>query len=165
MMNSTEVSAADMLLQDADFPKNYVNMQHPEDYEVVSKPFVEYIPHFSGHNNRLIVRVCWKKSNTPSAGLGAQAEFIPMSFVCDTGAPMGLYLSTKATDLLRNIRRIVEDETGNEYVEVSEIGKASIEPTSPGHAPADIIGLRVIMKLELSTRRGSFVFNNTSEYW
>lgn len=98
MMNSTEVSAADMLLQDADFPDNYVNMQHPEDYKVVSKPFVEYIPHFSGHNNRLIVRVCWEKSNT---------EFVPMSFVCDTGAPMGLYLSTKATNLLRSIGRVV----------------------------------------------------------
>ena len=164
-MNSTEVSAADMLLQDADFPDNYVDMQHPEDYKVVSEPFVEYISHFSGHNNRLIVRVCWKKSNT---------EFVPMSFVCDTDAPMGLYLSTKATSLLRSIKRTVEDETGNEYVEIFGIGKASIEPTppcarglgqKPGHAPANIIGLRVIMKLELSTGGGSFIFNNTSEYW
>lgn len=155
-MNSTEVSAADMLLQDTDFPNNYVNMQHPDDYEVVGNPFVEYIPHFSGHNNRLIVRVCWKKNDT---------EFVPMSFVCDTGAPMGLYLSTKATNILRNIKRVVEDETGNEYVEIFGIGKASIEPTPPGHAPANIIGLRVIMKLELSTGGGSFRFNNTSEYW
>ena len=164
-MNSTEVSAADMLLQDADFPDKYVNMQHPDDYKVVSEPFVQYIPHFSGHNNRLIVRVCWKKSNTPSAGLGAKAEFVPMSFVCDTGAPMGLYLSTKATNLLRNIERIVEDETGNEYVEIFGIGKASIEPTPPGHAPANIVGLRMIMKLELSIGGGSFIFNKASEYW
>ena len=53
----------------------------------------------------------------------------------------------------------------NEYVEIFGIGKASIEPTPPGHAPANIVGLRVIMKLELSTGRGSFRFNNTSEYW
>lgn len=156
MMNSTEVSAADMLLQNADFPGNYVDMQHPNDYKVISKHFVEYIPHFSGHNNRLIVRVCWRKSDK---------EFIPMSLFCDTGAPMGLYLSTKAISLLRSIERIVEDETGNEYVEIFGIGKASIEPTPPGHAPANIIGLRVIMKLELSTGKGSFRFNNTSEYW
>lgn len=156
MMNSTEVSAADMLLQDADFPDNYVNMQHPDDYFVVSKPFVEYIPHFSGHNNRLIVRVCWKGNNT---------EFVPMSFVCDTGAPMGLYLSTKATNLLRSIKRVVEDETGNEYVEICKIGKASIEPTPPGYAPANIIGLRVIMKLGLNVGSGTFTFNNKPEAW
>ena len=30
-MNATETAAAELLLQDADFPDNYVNMQHPEE--------------------------------------------------------------------------------------------------------------------------------------
>lgn len=88
-----------------------------------------------------------------------------MSFVCDAGAPMGLYLSTKATNLLRSIKRVVEDETGNEYVEICKIGKASIEPTPPGHAPAKVIGLRVIMKLGLNVGSGTFTFNNKPEAW
>lgn len=156
MMNSTEVSAADMLLQDADFPENYVNMQHPDDYKIVSTPFTKYITHLLGHNNRLIARICWTKSNT---------EFVPMSFVCDTGAPMGLYLSTKATNILRNIGRITEDETGNIYVNIQGIGKASVEPTPPGHAPANIIGLRLILKLGLSVGGNAFQFNNQPHAW
>lgn len=162
MMNSTEVSAADLLLQDADFPDHYVNMQHPDDYKVVNEPFVEYTPHFSGHNNRLIVRICWLvpgRSNT---------DFIPMSFVCDTGAPMGLYLSTKALSILRNMGRIIEDETGNEYIEIQEIGKVSIEPTPPGHAPANIIGLRVIIKLGLNAGKevkNLFAFSKAPIAW
>lgn len=154
MINSTDVAAADLLLHNADFPDNYVNMQHPEDYDVVDEPFTEYLPHFSGHNNRLIVRICWK---TPGG------RYVPMSFVCDTGAPMGLYLSEKAVHVLRKCGRIMEDETGNEHVTISNIGKAAIEPTPPGHAPvrgfsrgtqdfscrANIIGLRVLVKLAL----------------
>ena len=141
MIDSTQVSAADLLLQDADFPDNYTKMQHPEDYIVVSKPFVEYIPHFHGHNNRLIVRVCWKISNE---------EYIPVSFVCDTGAPMGMYLSDKCIGLLRQYNRVQEDETGNEYANVCNVGKAAVEPTPPGHAPANIIGLRLLVKLGLA---------------
>ncbi len=140
MMNSTDVSAADLLLHDADFPDNYVNMQHPDDYGTVDEPFIEYVPHFSGHNNRLIVRICWKTS---------RGKYVPMSFVCDTGAPMGLYLSEKAIRVLRKCGRIVEDETGNEHVAIENIGKAAVEPTPPGHTPANIIGLRVLVKLGL----------------
>lgn len=145
MMDATEVTAADLLLQDADFPGNYVDMQHPEDYELVDGALAEYIPHFSGHHNRLIIRICWKVGN----------KYMPMSFVCDTGAPMGLYLSEKASNLLRRHGRVIEDETGNEYAEIPGVGKAAVEPTPPGHAPANIMGLRLLVKLGLSLRPDS----------
>lgn len=140
MMNSTDVSVADLLLQDADFPENYVKMQHPEDYNIIGKPFIEYIPHFQGHHNRLIVRVCW---------LIGESRYMPISFVCNTGAPMGLYLSDKAASFLRRYDRVKEDETGSEYAEVHSVGKAAVESTPPGHAPANIIGLRLLIKLGL----------------
>jgi hypothetical protein len=145
MIDSTDVSAADLLLQDADFPDNYVDMQHPDDYKLVDSALVEYIPHFSGHHNRLIIRVCWKVND----------KYMPMSFVCDTGAPMGLYLSEKALSLLMRHGRVIEDETGNEYAEISGVGKAAVEPTPPGHAPANIMGLRLLVKLGLSLRPDS----------
>ena len=150
MINSEAVAAADLLLHDADFPSNYVHMAHPHDYKSVEQPFTTYIPHFSGHHNSLIVRACWKNHDT---------SYIPMSFVCDTGAPMGFYLCAMARNKLINSSRIKEDETGNEYVMLNGgIGKAAVESTPDGHAPANIIGLRVLMKLELAVNRdGTFV--------
>lgn len=152
MINSTETSEAELLLCNSDFPENYINMQHPDDYKTIFKPFVEYIPHFQGHHNRLIARICWKV-------LSAN-EYIPMSFVCDTGAPMGFYLSEKALLLLKKIGIIQEDETGIEYVNLKNIGKIAVTQTPPGHAPANIIGLRLLTKLELGlTSNGTFVLN------
>jgi hypothetical protein len=149
MLNSTDVSSADLLLQDSDFPDDFENMQHPDDYKLVKRPLISYIHHNRGHHNRLIVRLCWKVGD----------GYIPMSFVCDTGAPMGLYLSNKARSNLQ--RRIFEDEMGNEYVTICDLGKATVEPTPPGHAPANILGLRVLTKLCLNLRGdGTFVFAN-----
>lgn len=132
------------------------DIRHTGNYEIVSEPFIEYIPHLSGHNNCLIVRVCWKMSDT---------EFVPMSFVCITGAPLGLYLSTRAAKLLRSIKRLVEDETGNEYVDVCGVGKVSAVPTPPGHGPLNILGLRALMSLGLNVDSGTFRFNNEPEAW
>ena len=148
--------AAGMLYQETGFPDSFVGMQHPNDYTGVSKPFAEYIPHFSGRNSHLIVRMCWEKS---------EAEYVPMSFVCDTGAPMGLYLSSIALCLLRSIGRVLEDESGCEYVEIRHVGKASIHPAPPGYAPANILGLRVIMKLGLNVGNGTFVFKYAPVAW
>lgn len=152
MINSTDVYAAELLLQDADFPSNFIDMHHPDDYKIIYNPFVEYIPHFNGHHNRLIIRICWKVSDS---------EYMPMSFVCDTGAPMGFYLCNEAIALLKRYRRIIEDETGTEYAYIHDVGKAAVEPTPPSHAPGNIIGLRVLIKLRLSLNAdGTFVLNN-----
>lgn len=140
MMDATEVAAAEMLLQDADFPGNYVEMQHPDDCSIVSKPFVEYITNSYAHHYRLIVRVCWKFDET---------KYMPMSFVCDTGAPTALYLSEKAYNILTIQRRVLEDDAGNVYASICKVGAAAVEPTPPGHAPANIIGLKLLMKLGL----------------
>ena len=97
MMDATEVAAAELLLQNADFPDHYVDMQHPDDYSAVDQPFVEYITNSYAHHYRLIVRICWK--------LGEQ-KYLPMSFVCDTGAPTALYLSDKAYRMLSRHKRV-----------------------------------------------------------
>ena len=144
MMDATETAATELLLQNADFPDNYVNMQHPEDYSIFMQPFVEYITNSYAHHYRLIVRVCWKLSNT---------EYMPVSFVCDTGAPTGLYLSDKAHKILTKYRRVLEDDAGNVYANICGTGAAAVEPTPPGHAPANIIGLKLLLKLGSAQRR------------
>jgi hypothetical protein len=155
MMDATEVAAAELLLQNADFPDNYVDMQHPDDYNAVEAPFVDYITNSYAHHYRLIVRVCWK--------LG-EKKYIPMSFVCDTGAPTALYLSDKAYRLLSQHKRVLEDDAGNVYAVICETGAAAVEPTPPGHAPANIIGLKLLLKLRLdldldkSKHNSNFIF-------
>lgn len=111
MMDATEVAAAELLLQNADFPDHYVDMQHPDDYSTVDRPFVEYITNSYAHHYRLIVRVCRK--------LG-EREYLPMSFVCDTGAPTALYLSDKAYRMLSRHKRVLEDDAGNVYAVICE---------------------------------------------
>ena len=155
MMDATEVAAAELLLQNADFPDHYVDMQHPDDYSTVDRPFVEYITNSYAHHYRLIVRVCWKIS---------EKEYLPMSFVCDTGAPTALYLSNKGQRLLSKHKRVLEDDAGNVYAVICDTGAAAVEPTPPGHAPANIIGLKLLLKLGLdldpdkSIHSSDFVF-------
>ena len=140
MMDTTEIAAAELLLQDVDFPDNYVNMQHPDDYSILEKPFVEYITNSYAHHYRLIVRVCWKLN---------EDKYMPMSFVCDTGAPTALYLSEKAYKILSQHKRVLEDDAGNVYAVIRGTGAAAVEPTPPGHAPANIIGLKLLLRLAL----------------
>ncbi len=45
----------DLLLHEADFPQGFKNMAHPDDFNLVSAPFVEYIPHEKQGHNRIIV--------------------------------------------------------------------------------------------------------------
>lgn len=88
MIESSTLVPEDILLQDEDFPESYINMQHPSDYIQVSAAFKDFICHSRlGRHNRLIVRLCWKLSDS---------AYLPISFVCDTGAPSHLYLSNKA---------------------------------------------------------------------
>lgn len=140
-IDSEELAKEELLLQEADFPDNYKQMAHLHDYEPLSNPFVNYISHFSGRHNRLIVRMCWLHER--------ENKYMPMSFVCDTGAPMGFYLSGIAYRKLREIKRLKEDETGNEYVVIENMGKIAVEPTPQGHKPANIMGLRILTKMQL----------------
>lgn len=140
-IDSEELAREELLLQEADFPDNYKHMAHPDDYAKINSPLVEFISHFSGRHNRLIVRMCWLSEK--------KSEYIPMSFVCDTGAPMGFYLSDLAYRKLKEIKRLKEDETGNEYVVIKDMGKIAVEPTPQGHKPANIMGLRVLTKMQL----------------
>ena len=89
MIEGDTVTKEELLLHDEDFPGNHVHMAHPDDYKEV----LEFIMHSRlNRHNRLIVRAAWL---VPNGGM------VPMSFVCDTGTPSHIYLSSKAMSTLQ----------------------------------------------------------------
>ena len=97
MLDHEPTMGQDLLLRDADYPRDYTIMQHPEDYITRPTPVTEFIDHVKPYHNRMIVRISWRKP---------EDEVISMSFICDTGAPMGFYLSGRARAVLEEIGRI-----------------------------------------------------------
>jgi hypothetical protein len=114
---------AETLLQPADFPINFVNMSHPDDYKLLNAPLaMEYIFHRSEGNSRFIVQISF---------LVEKNKYLPMSFIVDTGCPIGFTFSRKATQLLEQYKRSKEDELGKTYISVF-LGNESMQ-THEGH--------------------------------
>jgi len=154
MIDETNSANDELLLHNTDFPSNFVNMAHPDDYKILDKPIIpEYIYNDKSHHYRLIFRISWK--------LG-ENKYVPMSFVCDTGAPMFFYICEKAQNILQN--RICNDELGNQFFQMPDGSKAAIHETPSNHQPANIIGLRILKKLELFLSESGFKFNKCPEY-
>ena len=159
MMDSNVIE--ELLLHDEDFPKNYVNMRHPEDYIIFAEFKPQFICHsYFGRHNRLIARVAWKVSDN---------VMIPMSFVCDTGAPSHLYLSTEAMEVLNNAKLLLTDDKGTPYMKMhknaSETFPATVEETPYVHKHANILGLKALKQLSLHLSGEAFNFNSEFAYF
>ena len=167
VVSCTEKRFGSILLTKADFPEHFVNMSHPEDYQILTAPLpVEYIYHSKASNSRLIVRISYRVGTD---------QYLPMSFIVDTGNPTGFVLSAEAMKLLQYYYRIKTEELGNEYVEVS-MSSESMHSSDPNRMSlrnsrcnsfkamstegnyasvtknANVIGLQVICKLGLEVR-------------
>lgn len=133
----------ELLLMNDDFPDYFIEKAHPTDYISLDHPIpIEYIYHKKQYHNRLIVRISWQISG---------CLYIPMSFVIDTGAPNGFYLSAKAFQCLG--KRIHTDDMDNQYIILhntkKQTKKLMVSPTPYNHSPANIIGLKTLMFLGL----------------
>jgi len=157
LLESPEITAnEELLLCDEDFPENYVNFAHPQDYKVQNEPIQpEHIyNHRHGRHNRLILRIAWQV---------ASDKYLPMSFVLDTGAPKQLYLCEAATKLLEEFG-VIKWNTDLEVSYVELFGrKVTVERTPQCHDPANLIGLRLLMKLCMSVQDAEpfFTFSPT----
>lgn len=151
----------DILLHDEDFPRNYVNMKHPEDYIVSPTPMdaTFVISSRQGRHHRLIARIAWQTEN---------GNFIPMSFVCDTGAPSSFYLSPEARNILEEHKVLrIHDEMGEPFVKArrrhgdfeSTYFMARIDDTPQIHKNANILGLKVLLKIGLHLNESGFSFD------
>jgi hypothetical protein len=129
----------ELMLSDHDFPANYVNMAHPEDLHVQDAPTPrELFYHERQYHFRVLLRVSIKLFN---------GKFTTASFVCDTGAPMGLYLGEATLDFLKSHGVVKDGETG---LIIKIFGRNyAVEETPPGHNPANIIGLTLLRRLKL----------------
>jgi hypothetical protein len=161
MMEERSLYPEDILLCDQDFPANYINMHHKDDYKIHNKPIKNFFIHKSPANThyRLIARISWKiNSNT----------YIPMSFICDTGAPKHLYLSNDAITCLTDNSLIKIDDLGDPILKLHSSKETSFlsrfEETPKIHQNANIIGLRVLIKLGLCLKTDIFSFNENFEY-
>jgi hypothetical protein len=165
MMDADTVVTEELLLHDEDFPNEYVHMAHPDDYKNVP----EFAPQFTyhsryGRHDRLIARVAWKLKDS----------MVPMSFVCDTGAPSHLYLSKEAMEVLDKAGRLLKDDRDTPYVEMHTRGDekfpATVEETPKNslnfyHKHANILGLKSLRRLCLSLKGDTFCFNEEFVYF
>jgi hypothetical protein len=152
-----DVDGEEVLIQSEDFPTNYVNMSHPDDY----KRFDNIIQvssiynHGGSRHNRVISRLSWKIGN----------KYVPMSFICDTGATKHIYLSKLAYSIISTANRIIEDpDLGTKYVTING-RKAAVLPTPDNYEPANLLGLPMLIRLGLSLSEQAVKFLDAPEYF
>lgn len=111
MIADEQTVIEELLVHDEDFPPNYVDMAHPDDYKLTHEKICQFIMHKRfGRHNRLIARVPWKVQ---------KEKYVYISFICDTGAPSHFYLSKKkALTTLSDHNILQNDERNNLYVKV-----------------------------------------------
>jgi len=145
----------EMLLCEENFPSYYVNKAHPTDYIIYDNPVRELIFHKNSSYSRLLVRASFKLNN----------KYIPITFICDTGAPKFLYLNKKSKKLLQN--RINTDCLQNEYMIVNinnrnvRIG-VSEPPTI--HSEVNIFGLLLLELLGFTLNMNTFNLVNLGSF-
>ena len=154
LIGNVIVSDSKVMLGIQDFPDDYVNMSHSEDYILKDK----YIGHELiinkgiGKTRRLICRISWKSENHVN-------KYVSMSFICDTGAPKSLYLSPVAYSVLLDSGRIKEDEIGSNYVLI-EGKKFGVLETPAHHQPANLMGLFLLSKFGMNIHEDTFAMNS-----
>lgn len=129
----------DLLLTNRDFPDNYRNMAHPEDYQLLEKPLpLQLFYNIRPRHLKILCRVSFKVTG----------GYYPVSFVGDTGAPGSFYLNEKVMIYMTRANVIKADDLGTEYIDITK-GRFTIHDTPAQHAPANIMGLSVLKKLRL----------------
>jgi hypothetical protein len=125
-----------------DYPRNYVDCQHPDDYKAISSPLP---PEFIFHGSlRLILRISFEVG----------AEYIPMSFMLDTAAPSEFYFSKKAADVLDKV--LIESRNPSSLDISIKFGGCDREPelfpvyfTPRSKGSGNFIGMNGLMRLGL----------------
>jgi hypothetical protein len=146
-MISEDEDTSKILLQQSDFPDYYINMIHPNDYLPTTNTIIEKIFHKKKNHNLLLLRMSFKIY---------EKYYIPMTFVCDTGAPGFIYLSKKGKKLIE--KKILTDELDNEYIVIGDNKKILISDSPNNHSECNIIGLRLLQYFELKLTSEGFDF-------
>lgn len=120
------------------------------------EPVLDYIYHTKKYHNRLLLRICFKINND---------LFVPITFVCDTGAPGSLYLSEKAREQIEDARILKDRDLGIEYIKLSTTKKKiQIDDHPSNHKNINIMGLMALSRFGLNVDYESFNFKNLPDY-
>jgi len=136
----------DIVLGVMDNPENFVNFLHNEDLQEVSvRQDLTIIEHSLSGHHRTFIRLWLRLPN---------GNFLPVSFLCDSGAPGPLYLGKPTIDALKAKGLLVDGGNGYDIIRLSFANGPTdhaipIQPTPPNHAPANIIGLPLIKKMRV----------------
>lgn len=145
----------DLLLTDFDYPDNYVNNAHPDDYIITDRPVKStYLYHNKPHYNRLLHRISFKISDN---------EYSSISFICDTGCPHFMLLTKQAKHLLKS-RILIDSEMQNEYIIINN-RKVPIVDSLHQHGNSNVIGLPLLSRLGIMLTENSFSYINCPEYF
>jgi hypothetical protein len=157
MIEASQVTAGDFLFLFHDEDNNPPNFVHPEDLKEGKEPIIpEYIRQKKPGHHRLLFRVSFK------LGTG---KFVPLTFICDTGAPSHFYLSRQALAALEAGGRVLVDGE-LDYMYVVIAGKKAIVKETPyTHEPGNIMGLLMLERLGLNLKEGEFSFASQPEHF
>ena len=148
-----------VMLHESDFPKNFINKAHPTDYLLTDKPIKEFIFHKELRHSRLLLRISFKIDDN---------LFVPITLICDTGAPSSFYLCEKTRNLIKS-RIKTSEELEIEYIKIfdpesGENKKMLIGKNPYNHSDINILGLRSLEIFGLSIYQNYFEFRNLPEY-
>lgn len=140
-------------LQGADFPDNFIDKHHPDDFKPSNTIIKEFYFHRLPLHNRLILRISFKlKNNT----------YIPFTFICDSSSPSHIYINSITRRLIKE--RIYEDDIGNQIINISSGKRMSIKPSPSNHSDTNIIGLMGLAYFGLVIQEYSFEFLNLPDF-
>ena len=142
-----------------DFPEHYVNMKHPQDYEITDTPIQpEFTVHNSGIHARLLLRMSWRSGT----------KYVPMSFIVDSGAPFPFYFSEAGSAIMRAHRLLISDDNGNQFVQVHSPDGSTRNfqymDTPSTFEPANLIGLRFLLRFPMLMTPDTFTLSGLGPF-
>ena len=142
-----------VLLQECDFPDYFENKHHPDDFKPVREPIEkECIFHELVDHNRCILRISFRLSTD---------TFIPLTFICDTGAPGYIYLNNISRQILNS--KIIKDDLGSLFFRIN--GKRmGIKPSPQPRDDTNIMGVMALRFFGFYFGGGSFGFTDMPDY-
>jgi hypothetical protein len=152
ILNESQVNANDFRLYEADYPSYFQDMLHPDDLKTIKNPTCpQFIRHHKSGHHRLLFRICFQL---------ADSNFVPMTFLCNTGLPSHFYFSPEAFQVLEEGGRILEDELESYVLIENEKIAAKKSPISQ-----NIMGLLMLERLGLNLSVNKYSFSDSPEFF
>jgi hypothetical protein len=160
ILPASNFSVRTIMLTNMDFPNNFVDMKYPDDYIPVADPTLqECTVHSCDTYLRLIMRISWK----------IDGGFLPMSFILDTGAMSDVFLSKEGLAAFEKYKLVRRDGLDNRFAPLrfgkknDQQMKCLIQTTPENFEPANLIGLKLLLRLGLHLNKSSFEFDHLSK--